>query len=381
MIIFRYLSREVMVTMLAVSSILLLIIMSGRFVKYLAEAAAGELAVDVLFTIMGYRLPGFLELVIPLGFFIAILLAYGRLYIDSEMVVLSACGLSQRQLVAYTMAPAAAVALFVGSMSLWISPMGVRATETVIAEQRTRNEFETIQPRRFQTLNKGTATTYVEGISDNRQRLQRVFFAESDSGAGDGRVSILVAEYAQQATHEEYGHRYLNMHKGRRYEGQPGEADYQITEFEVYGQYIQPTETSAGFRNKADAQPTAALWMADDLQSRATLQWRLSLPLLVMVVALLAVPLSSTSPRQGRYVKMLPAIILYMVYLGVLSGVRGAIEAGKWPIVPGLWAVHPIFIALALLLLNSQNLKLGRQRRKAKRALKQSASSGGAAHG
>lgn len=381
MIIFRYLSREVMVTMMAVSSILLLIIMSGRFVKYLADAAAGELAVDVLFTIMGYRLPGFLELVIPLGFFIAILLAYGRLYIDSEMVVLSACGLSQRQLVGYTLVPALAVALFVGGLSLWVSPMGVRATESVIAEQRTRNEFETIQPRRFQPLNKGAATTYVEGISDNRQRLDQVFVAESDSGAGDGRVSILVAEYAEQSVHEDYGHRYLNLHNGRRYEGQPGEADYQITEFEIYGQYIQPTDISAGFRNKADAQPTAALWMADDLQSRATLQWRLSLPLLVLVVALLAVPLSSTSPRQGRYVKMLPAIILYMVYLGVLSGVRGAIEAGKWPVVPGLWIVHPIFIALALLLLNSHNMKLARQRRKAQRALKREKSSEGTANG
>jgi lipopolysaccharide export system permease protein len=364
-IIFRYLSREVIVTMVAVSSILLLIIMSGRFVRYLAEAATGNLSVDVLFTIMGYRLPGFLELVVPLGFFIAILLAYGRLYTDSEMVVLSACGLSQNQLLAFTMAPALAVAVVVGSMSLWVSPMGVLATETVLAEQRTRSEFDLVQPGRFQPLSGGDSISYVEGVSDDRQRLQGVFVAESGADTGQYSATVVVAEYGEQSVHDEFGQRYLNLHHGRRYEGQPGQADFQVTEFDVYGQYLPPPDTSAGFRNKADAIPTADLWGAEDLQSRATLQWRLSLPVLVLVVAFLAVPLSSTSPRRGRYVKMLPAIILYMVYLGALSGVRGAIEAGNWPVVPGLWVVHPIFIGLALLLLNTQNLRLWRQKRHA----------------
>lgn len=366
MIVFRYLSREVLVTMVAVSSILLLIIMSGRFVRYLADAASGDLAVEVLFVIMGYRLPGFLELVIPLGFFIAILLAYGRLYTDSEMVVLSACGFSPGQLVTYTMVPALVIALFVGGMSLWVTPMGVRATETVLAQQRTRSEFDVIQPGRFHALGGGSSSiTYVEGVSDNRQRLERVFVAESLAATGRQTTSLLVAEYGEQSTHELYGQRYLNLHQGRRYEGQPGDADYQITEFQVYGQYLQPPDTSAGFRNKADAAPTSELWGARDLQSRATLQWRLSLPVLVLVVAFLAVPLSSTSPRRGRYVKMLPAIILYMLYLGALSGMRGAMEAGRWPLNPGLWIVPPVFIALALILLNTHNLSLWRQRRRA----------------
>lgn len=365
MIIFRYLNREVLVTMVAVSSILLLIIMSGRFVRYLAEAATGNLSVDVLFTIMGYRLPGFLELVVPLGFFIAILLAYGRLYTDSEMVVLSACGISQHQILGLTLAPALGVALLVGSMSLWISPMGVLATETVLAQQRTRSEFDLVQPGRFQALSGGESTAYVEGLSGDRQRLQGVFLAESGAGVEQDRATVMVAEYAQQAVHDEFGQRYLNMHHGRRYEGQPGQADFQITEFDVYGQYLPPPDTSAGFRNKADAIPTADLWGAEDLQSRATLQWRLSMPVLVLVVAFLAVPLSSTSPRRGRYVKMLPAIILYMLYLGALSGVRGAVEAGNWPVMPGLWIVHPLFLALALFMINAQTLRLWWQKRRA----------------
>lgn len=364
MIIFRYLSREIMVTALAVSSILLLIIMSGRFVNYLADAAAGELAVNVLFIIMGYRLPGFMELILPLGFFIAILLAYGRLYTDSEMVVLSACGISPWQLVGITMVPAVVVALIIGGLSLWISPMGVRATETVLAEQRTRSEFDTVQPGRFQRMG-SDSMAYVSGVSDDQRRLEKLFVAQGGREAGRSRHTILVAEYAEQTTDPEHGRRYLNLHNGRRYEGQPGAADYEVTEFKMFSQYLEPADISAGFRNKSDAWPTLDLIGASDLESQVTLQWRLSLPILVLVVALMAVPLARTDPRRGRYVKMLPAIILYMIYLGALSSTRGAVEAGKWPIMPGLWIIHPIFIGIALAMLNWKNLMLWRQKRKA----------------
>src|SRR5690625_2665246 len=148
--------------MVAVSSVLLLIIMSGRCVRYLAAAAAGNLSVDVLFSIMGYRLPGFLELVIPLGVFLVLWLAHGRLYTDSEMVVLPGCDISQNQLLGLPLVPALGVALLVGGMSLWVSPMGALGTETVLGEQRTRNEFDLVQPGRFQPLSGGASTAYVE---------------------------------------------------------------------------------------------------------------------------------------------------------------------------------------------------------------------------
>ena len=106
LIIFRYLSRDLLITSLAVSAILLTIFLSGKFSDYLDDAAQGKLAVDVLFTIIAYRMPNLLELILPLGFYLAILLAYGRMYIESEMVVLSATGMSQWQLVRITLVPA-----------------------------------------------------------------------------------------------------------------------------------------------------------------------------------------------------------------------------------------------------------------------------------
>src|SRR5690606_36520235 len=127
---FRYLSREVLTTLAAVSGVLLIIIMSGRFIKYLAQAAAGQLDPGVLFTIMAFRVPGFLVLIVPLAMFLGILLAYGRMYLDSEMAVLSGPGVGDRRILVYPRGPALLVALRVAWLSLWVAPAGVLKTSS-----------------------------------------------------------------------------------------------------------------------------------------------------------------------------------------------------------------------------------------------------------
>lgn len=363
MIILRYLSREIIVTMLAVSSVLLLIIMSGRFARYLDQATSGRISVDILFTLIGYRMPEFLMLILPLGMFIGILLAYGRMYIESEMVVLSACGFSQRQLLGFTLISAFLTSMVVASLSLWLGPLGAQRTEVLLNEQRQRSEFDALQEGRFQSLGKGQAMTYVESLSSNRKRLNNVFVAQTSSEVALESHAVIVAEYGEQMLHPDYDQRYLMLHNGVRYEGQPGTSNYKVMRFQTYGQYLPPIDESLLAANETDSKTTLALFADEDLTSRVTLQWRFSLPLLVIIVALLAVPLSKTNPRQGRYLKMLPAILIYLVYLGALIGVRGAMDAGTWPLLPGLWGVHLLFFMLSLVLINWHNLQLWRQRR------------------
>lgn len=343
MIIYRYLARETLLTMMAVSGTLLLIIMSGRFVKYLAEAATGKLAVDVLFPIMLYRLPGFLELVIPLGFLIAVLLAYGRMYMDSEMVVLSACGMSPGQLLRVTMVPAVLVALLVGSMSLWVSPWGAARTEQLFAEQRARNEFTMLRPGHFQRIG-DQSFAYVETVSSDRKRLNNLFLAQLTPGGS----TVAVAQSGNQIIHPQYNQRFLELHQGVRYQGRPGSAEFQVTEFERLGQFIPEPDVAAAQTKEADSRTTFTLFTAADIQSQAALQWRLSMPIMVLVVTLLAVPLSRTNPRQGRFLKMLPAIILYLIYVASLSSLRNSIEDGSFPLWPGLWLVHLVFVLIGL---------------------------------
>lgn len=359
MIIFRYLARDLLLTGLAVSSVLLIIFLTSNFSRFLDDAAEGKLAVDVLIKIVTYRMPYLLELILPLGFYLAILLAYGRMYIESEMVVLSACGISQWQLLRITLIPAVLVSVVVAVFSFWLSPAGALMTEQALAEQRSRSEFESLQEGRFQAIGQGKVMTYVENVSDDNTRLEQVFVAQRDS---DTTSSIVVAHTGEQAFVPEYGQRYLVLHQGYRYEGRPGTREFKITQFGEWGRYLPPTTSVAEFERESDAKTTLQLLGADDAESQATLQWRISVPLMVFVATLLAVPLSKTNPRQGRYLKMLPAILIYVFYLAFLINARGAVAEGDLSPALGLWVVHVPFLVIALLMLNWEALMQARNR-------------------
>ncbi|WP_166359237.1 LPS export ABC transporter permease LptF [Pseudomonas akapageensis] len=366
MIVFRYLSREVMVTLSAVSAVLLVIIMSGRFIKYLAQAAQGALDPSVLFLIMGFRLPGFLQLILPLGLFLGILLAYGRLYLESEMTVLAATGMSQRRLLAMTMFPAVIVALLVAWLSLSLAPQGVARVAQIINQQDAMTEFDTLVPGRFQTLRDGTRVTYTEQLSEDRARLAGVFISEKklpDDQSKDRGITVLVAEKGRQEIHPD-GNRYLILDNGYRYDGNPGQADYRAIKYDTYGVLLPKPEVSEDITER-EAIPTSALLSGTTLREKSELQWRLSLPLLVFIVTLMAVPLSRVNPRQGRFLKLLPAILLYMAYLTILISVRGAVDKGKLPIGPGLWWVHGLFLCIGLGLMLWEPMKLKRASRRA----------------
>ena len=343
-IIFRYLTRQILITMLAVSGVLLLVFMSGRFIKYLADAAAGELSGDVLFAIMAYRFPGFLELILPLGFFIGILLAYGRMYLESEMTVLFACGVSDRQLLGHTLIGALLVMVVVGGMSLWVTPWGMKNVDRIFNEQSQATEFEMLAPGRFQTLTSGDRVTYTEALSDDKQKLQGVFIAEYSEA--DQQLSLVVAEEGSQFVDDETGSRFLVLERGTRFQGLPGELDYSITEFEAYG--LKVAEQAARGRIDEEGMSTAALIQSQDPELRALLHWRFSLPLIVPIVTLLAVRLSRVNPRQGRFFHLLPAMMIYILYLGLLIAARDMLASGQVPEWIGMAWVHLLFLALGL---------------------------------
>ena len=360
MIVFRYLNREILQTLIAVSGILLLIIMSGRFIKYLAQAAAGQLDAGILFLIMGYRLPDFLVLILPLGMFIGILLAYGRMHLDSEMTVLSATGISERRILLYTQGAALLVMLCVGTLSFVLAPAGVYKTQQLFNEQDAMTEFDTLAAGRFQSIGRAAQrVTYAGGLSDDRTELQDVFIAERQGSGADARIGVLVAESGRQQMNPD-GSRYLVLFDGFRYDGRPGAADFRTIGYESYAVLLPRPEVVTEVTDR-EAMPTRSLLGSDDLRLQAELQWRIAIPLLVPIVAFFAVPLARVNPRQGRYLKLLPAILLYMSYLALLITARSWMEEGRTPAWIGLWWVHVLFVSIGVVL-NRQALWLPRAR-------------------
>ncbi len=345
MIIYKYLSRQLFVSTAAVTSVLVLILVSGRFIKYMSEAAEGRLVGDVLFAIMAYRLPSFLEMILPLGLFLGILLSYGRLYLESEMTVLTACGVSHAKIVRLTLRPTLYLMVLVGLLSFIISPWGTDRSERIIYEQRNQSEFETLTPGRFHVSKDRVRVTYTQSLSENRRRMKNLFIAEEV----DGKHTVITANSGARRFDEQSGTQYLDLFEGFRYVGVPGSADFQVVEFERSTVKLADPDISKGV-TKIKATSSKALWDSGSPRASAELHWRLSLPLLVPIVVLMAIPLSKVNPRQGRYLKMLPSIMLYLIYLSLLSAGKAAIEDGELPVALGLWWVHGLFLMIAVLL-------------------------------
>lgn len=348
--ILRYLTRDVLLHMVAVSFVLLVIIISGRFVKYLAEAAVGDLAADILLPVMFYRLPGFLELIVPLGLFIGILMSYGRLYVESEMVVLSACGVSPSRLARYTLAPALVVMVVVGALSLVITPLGAARSEALLDDPESSRGLHAVASGRFQTRHGSDTVNYAQTISADG--VMNSVFLSQRSRDKEGQISMVVtvAEEGEIRFDPETGARYMELRKGFRYSGYPGDLDYQVAQFETFGELIPEPDGGIRTADPVDGRSTLKLLDSESPEDQAALQWRISIPLMVPIVALIAMCLSHTDHRRGRYIKMAPAFLIYLAYLLLLANARTAVAEGSG--MPGglLW-VHLLFLGFAFFML------------------------------
>jgi lipopolysaccharide export system permease protein len=354
LIIYNYLARQLFVSTAGVAFVLSLILISGRFIKYMAEAASGRILGDVLFAIMAYRLPGFLELILPLSLFLGVLLAYGQLYMSNEMTVLTACGIGERDiLLRYTIFPAICLTLVVAFLSLYLAPLGSHRAEQILTEQKSRSEFETLTPGRFHSG--GKIVVYARSLSQDKTRMENLFIYQSQkSKEVEGKhvesQRILTAQSGVRRMDATTGEQYLELVNGVRYEGSPGRLDYRTMAFETYRQKLEKSTEPVDIR-KLKSLTTLSLWGVHRAQEQAELQWRLSMPILVLVVAIMAVPLSKVNSRQGRFLKLIPSIMLYLLYVLLLIVSQKWLETGKIGAWIGLWWVHGVFFIFALGLL------------------------------
>lgn len=363
MIIFRYISRELLSVTTAVCVVLLLVLISGRFVKYLANALSGEMDPEVIFAVIGYRIPGFLELTLPLAFFLAVLLTFGRLYVENEMSILKACGFSERKLLSFTLIVATFLSFIVGFLSLYVTPVGIKKAETIFTIQEQKSELDRVTEKTFYSLRGGKGITWVNSISEDRE-LENVFMAATIEATetSEGSLVLVVADSGRQTkASRDSDERYLTLEKGYRVEGIPGRYDYQITYFDEYGTRLAPPEELSE-DTATDAMTTQALINSSKVEHQVALQWRFSIPVMMFIVTLLAVPLSRNNPRSGRFARILPAVLLYFSYLVSLNTLRGAIEGGSLPVGMTLIPVHLVFLLLALVLIFSEKILLNLRR-------------------
>jgi lipopolysaccharide export system permease protein len=311
LIIFRYLAKEVFVTLVSLTAILMLIFLSNQFVQYLNRAASGSIPGMSIMKLMMLELPNLMGLLLPLGFYMSLLLAYGRLYADSEMSVLRACGYGPNQLLKHSFIMAGLVTVVVAVVIIWASPKIYIERAKLLRSAGIQTIIQTIMPGRFHAL--GNRVFFVEGMSRDHTKAQQVFLAQHEEREGKMYWDVLWAENAFAQTDEKTLEDYLVLSNGKLYQGTPGKADYQISEFGEYKRRLPHQVVNL----KDDIRTYDFLrllpWNNQDPAIVAELQWRLSIPLMVLTLTLIAVPLSRVNPRSGKYAKLLPAVIIYIL--------------------------------------------------------------------
>lgn len=342
MIIRRYLVKQVVSTSLVVIALLTLIMMGGRLIKYFGVAAQGRLDAGILFSIIGYRLPEFLTLILPLGFFIGLMLVFGRLYVDHEMAVLNGSGVSRNQL-ARLLLPMTAVFLAVQAfLMLYASPWGLRQFEALTTSQAVRTGFDLVRPKEF--ISSGPYTIYAGDLSEDRKNLKDIFFYQRAEKEGKPDVIILAKE-ATRVEMQNDAANVVDLVEGRRYEIYPGQPRYSQAEFQSYRLRLE-NDAEAKFESaEVEALPTAKLWAnrADPVVA-SELGWRAFVPFSIAVALLLAVALSEVSPRQGRYLKLFPALLIFASLIVALMAVKTRISKDEM----GIWAYPAILLAYAI---------------------------------
>ncbi|TDY01643.1 LPS export ABC transporter permease LptF [Thiohalophilus thiocyanatoxydans] len=350
MIIARYLVKEVFLTFLAVALVLLLIALSAQLVGLFDDVARGSLQVDMVLQIFGVRILSLLVFILPLALYLAIILALGRLYRDSEMAAINACGIGTGYILRAVLGLALVVAVLQGVLSLQLSPWAEHQVQRLTAVAQARGDIQGISPGRFQEMSEGSGVLYVEEVNREQNRMHNVFVQQQREGG----QSIIRARSGHQMTEEENGDRFMVLESGYRYEGEPGQDDYTVVEFEKHGIRIQEKEPEITSR-KHKAIPTIELWKEDKRGYTAELQWRISSALMCLILAFVAVPLSVTSHRQNRYGKLAIAIVLYMVLTNLLTVSRNWLSDEKISPWVGLWWVHGAVLLLAVILLLRQS--------------------------
>lgn len=357
MLIFRYLTKEVFITLVSLTTILLLIFMSNQLVLYLNRAASGQIPGMFIMKLMMLELPNLLSLLLPLGFYVALLVAYGRLYAESEMVVLQACGYGPGRLLGDSFVMASVVSLLVLIIMLWGSPLIYSERATILRTTGVQMLIKTIVPGRFNAIPGGGQIFYVESMNRDHTIAENIFFAKNTSKNDLEQWDLVWAEKAFAETDAE-GEDYVVLQDGRKYQGVPGQADYQAAQFSTYKARLPHPKVS--IKQDLRTLSTSELWPLNnpDHARAAELQWRLSVPIMVLTLTLIGVPLSRVNSRSGKYAKLLPAIVIYILYANLMFIARDWLAVGKTPGWLGMWWIHLVFILVGLLIIWRNHVKL-----------------------
>jgi lipopolysaccharide export system permease protein len=338
----RYLLRELFKVLLAVLLVVSLIMSSLGLTRLLEEAAVGELNPDVVLPLMGFQVLRYLARTFPAALFLSILAVLGRLYQDSEMTALAASGFGTARIYrafGYALVPVVGVTLW---LALWVQPWAAGKIEVILKKQeQDAAELAALRPGRFTEYQKGELVFYAEQIDTERQELINIFIQDRQRG----ELGLVLAGRGRHEFNPGTGEHFLTLSDGRRFQGHPGSGTFSLTEFGSYTLRIAESEVRRG--DKRSAKPTAELYRSPQVEDRAEFWERISYPVSLVTLTLIAIPLSRSLPRQGLYGRMFVAFLVYFAFFNLHAVSVSWMKKQVTPEWLGIWWVQVLLLVVA----------------------------------
>jgi lipopolysaccharide export system permease protein len=339
----RYVLREVIASWLAVTGVLLVILLTNEVARVLSRAADNQYPRGMVLQLIGLSALHNVSVLVPIGLLLGVVLAFGRLYADSEVSAALACGVAPARIYFSVTLFALVVTALLAWLSLSVEPQAMAQVLNLRSAALQAGQLSPVAPGRFRAFGGGSSVVYAQGV--NRDGTLSNVFVERNR---EGRVEVALATRARHEVAPDKRSVIITLYDGERLEGTPGSAQYRIMHFAEHTIPVQvppPVESVTDL----DAAPTRELSRSQDPKKRAELHWRIALPVMSLVLPILAVPLSRLRPRQGRYARIWVAVLLYLIYSNLIAAGKLGIERGSIPQFLGLWWTHVAIILLVLL--------------------------------
>jgi lipopolysaccharide export system permease protein len=345
LIIQRYIYKELLQKLVWILSLLILVFASNKFVGFLADAAEGSLPADMVFLMLGFKMLATLPKILPVSILIAMLLAFSRMATDRELVILAASGISTVFQIKVVTQFALVFCLLVSVITLYFAPWAERNIHELKERAKQEADISGIKAGQFKEFSQGDRVVYVQNPSLEKGSMQEVFLQVRQ----EGKLGVLTSDSARFKIDPKSGNKYAVFSEGRRYVGEPGLLDYQVTEYEKYAILTESASASAT-AGKISSLPTTEIMLSNNKVHQAEFQWRLSLILSCLLLSILAILLMQSHANERRYTPFVIGISIYLIYSNLLGIAQTLLKRDTIPAFIGLWWVHLVLIAVLLIL-------------------------------
>lgn len=366
-IFFRHVLRDVGVATLGVAAVLFVLLLTNQIAFMLRRAADGQVPASLVGELVMLSLRANTTIILPIAVLLGTVLGLGRMYHDSEVAAAQACGISNGPLYRAAGLVSLLAAALCGWIALVAGPQAAQRMIDVRMDALRTAVTRGLAPGQFRSLGSGTMLTFTAQDPDGTLKEVFVQRAVADPAA-PGHIEIVTAARARYALSADSSYYTVTMYEGESHAGVPGKGEWRRMRFSEQTVRLPTPDATLPGKPRVDVQPTLALVGSDDPRLQAELHWRLSSVISSMALGLLAVPVAKLRPRQGRYARVVWALMLYALYAGLLVLGRTMLERGQTPAWLGLWWVHVVAIGLGLALIALPRLTDALSRRRAARA-------------